>query len=300
MSILLIEINIFLKQVFLDLKENDVDFCFLRQGTNLWDGDGDIDILLNAIDISKAIHEFSSLILEKKWFISYNERKGYHHHIFISKYNKINDKIITIHVDFQTAIYEGNKVFILANEALNNIEFKDELPCLSSNYEAALLIIRSVVGKGYFKPGYWEFIKTINYDSQNSFQRILRKILNNQLADIIIKSIENDRAAKVLSMKTQIIRLGRVSEYVKDSFPVRILKIIARYYRPPGYVIINETNFKQNDLVLINALSDLPFEIIKYSNMDTRILKKVMNFISMYKVLSKNGIVIINKINYTI
>lgn len=257
----------YLAILFKELDKASIRYCVLRWNEELWNGAGDIDVLVEPMSISLAVAIADFVARKQNAAAIYDVNDGYHHHLFVSLPDIREGCSQVLTVDFQSAIYEGGRIFATFEDVAPNIEQRGGAPSPIPSMEAALIVIRAVVGKGYFKSNYWEHIRKVCADHPAEVATILATLLTEKVARALMYRIESDNEKGVLELRDKLIAAAKAEGGYSSRRTLfgRILRRVKWLIFPPGILVVINGPNRDAALrlvkILLDSLAGLPFKV---------------------------------------
>jgi len=228
----------FVAALGLALDEESIQHCFLRWRSEIRDLEGDIDILTLPGSLGRAVAASKHAARKFGGVPFFEVRRGCHHHLFVffPGLGDFGTKILTL--DFQIEIAEGSRTFLRAEEVLGQRIVGEGVWIPDRLCEAALLIVRGIAGKKYFKPLHWILICAEFSKCNPTATEFLSDLVGTATACGVVKCIAQGDRDGALAFKNAVLATEkRRSRSVYRKLPFRIARRILWFVKPPGLLI---------------------------------------------------------------
>ncbi|MFK5892768.1 MAG: hypothetical protein QM504_06075 [Pseudomonadota bacterium] len=278
-------ISLFIKSMFKEFSNDSIRYCVLRWSEDGWKDGGDVDVLLAPVSVKKAISIVVYLASIQDAAILLKASDGNDHHVLIS-FPDINcSQTQALDIHFQSAISEAGRIFLSSYEVLEFIEVKGAISRPKPPMEAAIILIHSIVGKQYFKPHYWLFVREIFKEHQEELIVLLALVFGSNIAQKLCERTTDEDQKSVLLLRKEFLLARKVKGFnatreVLKSLYRRISRRVAWYINPPGKLIIIEgESSDQNSSIgksLLCALKGAPYKS-EYINFHKSKITSIIN-----------------------
>lgn len=158
----------FLTSLFLDFQECGHSYCVLRWGSQIWDGVGDIDVLVPQESICEfelvleiAVRKFDMVLL-------YSSKNLEHNFYYLGFSQENNNSLGVIPLDVQTSLKETGGETITLSLVEGRLDTLKPIFELQSPYREALTLTRSVLAGKEISQDRWKNIhKAYRLDREN-------------------------------------------------------------------------------------------------------------------------------------